>query len=202
MRSGHRVSEGSESEGNAQFIMKILGISGSVRRDSFNQGLLRAARDEASDGVEVQIHSLGDIPLFNADVEQQGMPEPVEQLKSAIAGADALLIACPEYNGSFTGVLKNAIDWASRPAATTPLTGKPAALVGASGGPSGTARAQAALLPVLTACGAIVMPKPGVMVRHSATLFDEHVNLVDQDTRDRLRQQLEALVAFTPKVQS
>jgi chromate reductase, NAD(P)H dehydrogenase (quinone) len=180
--------------------MKILGICGSIRRDSFNRGLLRAAQEEAPDNVALEICHIGDLTPFNADVEQIGAPENVSSLKMAIAGADALLIACPEYNGSFTGVLKNAIDWASRPAATTPLLGKPVALIGASGGPSGTARAQAALLPVLSACGAIVMPKPGVMVRHSATLFDDKVNLTDQDTRDRVRQQIEALAAFARNI--
>jgi chromate reductase, NAD(P)H dehydrogenase (quinone) len=180
--------------------MKILGISGSVRIDSFNRGLLRAARDQAPMGVEVEICKIGDLPSFDADVEKIGAPKAVSELKIAIANADALLIACPEYNGSFTGVLKNAIDWASRPAATTPLSGKPAAILGASGGPSGTARAQAALLPVLYACGVIVMPKPGVMVRHSATLFDENINLVDPDTRDRIRQQIKALTAFAHRI--
>jgi chromate reductase, NAD(P)H dehydrogenase (quinone) len=180
--------------------MKILGICGSVRKASFNRGLLRAAQEEAPEGVEVKIYSVADIELYNADVEQAGAPEPVAAFKRAITEADALLIACPEYNGSFTGVLKNAIDWASRPVASCPLNGKPAALLGASGGPSGTARAQAALLPVLNACGVITMPKPGVVVRHSATLFDEHVNLADQDTRDRIRQQVEALVSFARKI--
>jgi chromate reductase, NAD(P)H dehydrogenase (quinone) len=180
--------------------MKILAICGSSRQESFNRGLLRAARDEAPDGVDVEIYNVGDLPLFDADVEQIGAPRAVSALKMAIANADALLIACPEYNGSYTGVLKNAIDWASRPAATTPLSGKPAAILGASGGPSGTARAQAALLPVLYACGVIVMPKPGIMVRHSATLFDEEINLVDQDTRDRVAQQIEALAEFARKI--
>jgi chromate reductase, NAD(P)H dehydrogenase (quinone) len=188
------------TRGNLKTVMKILGISGSVRIDSFNRGLLRAARDQAPMGVELEIYDVSDLPLFDADVEKVGAPRSVSEFKIAIANADALLIACPEYNGSFTGVLKNAIDWASRPAATTPLSGKPAAILGASGGPSGTARAQSALLPVLYACGVIVMSKPGVMVRHSATLFDENVNLVDPDTRDRIRQQIKALTAFAHRI--
>jgi chromate reductase, NAD(P)H dehydrogenase (quinone) len=187
-------------KGRVTRSMKILGICGSVRKASYNRGLLRAAQEEAPAGVDVEICSIADIELYNADVERTGVPEPVAAFKNAIAEADALLIACPEYNGSFTGVLKNAIDWASRPVASCPLNGKPAALLGASGGPSGTARAQAALLPVLNACGVITMPKPGVVVRHSATLFDEHVNLTDQDTRDRIRQQVEALVSFARKI--
>lgn len=180
--------------------MKILGICGSVREASFNRGLLRAAQEEAPAGAEIEIYNLGDIEPYNADVEQVDPPASVTALKEAISSADALLIACPEYNGSFTGVLKNAIDWASRPMASTPLAGKPAALVGASGGPSGTARAQAALLPVLMATGTIVMPKPGVMVRNSASLFDDDVSLTDQDTRDRVREQVNALVSFAKKI--
>jgi chromate reductase, NAD(P)H dehydrogenase (quinone) len=180
--------------------MKILGICGSVRKGSFNRGLLRAAQEEAPECVEFEIYHIEDIQSYNTDVERAGQPDSVVRFKEAIASADALLIACPEYNGSFTGVLKNAIDWASRPAAETPFSGKPAALLGASGGPSGTARAQAALLPVLNALGVITMPKPGVMVRNSASLFDEDVNLTDSDTRDRIRQQVEALVAFARKI--
>jgi chromate reductase, NAD(P)H dehydrogenase (quinone) len=180
--------------------MKILGISGSVRNGSFNRGLLRAAQDVAPEGVEIEIYDIEDIQAYNADVDRVEPPAEVQAFKAAIADADALLIACPEYNGSFSGVLKNALDWASRPLASTPLMGKPAAMVGASGGPSGTARAQAALLPVLMACGVITMPKPGVMVRNSASLFDEDINLTDQDTRDRIRQQVEALTVFAKKV--
>ncbi len=176
--------------------MKILGICGSVRQGSFNRGLLCAAQEEAPEGVSIDIYDIESIQPYNADVEKEQAPQAVAAFKSAIAGADALLIACPEYNGSFTGVLKNALDWASRPVSTTPLMGKPAALVGASGGPSGTARAQAALLPVLMGCGVVTMPKPGVMVRNSAGLFDDDINLTDQDTRDRIRQQVEALVTF------
>jgi chromate reductase, NAD(P)H dehydrogenase (quinone) len=180
--------------------MKILGISGSIRKKSFNRGLLRAAQELAPEGVEVELYDVADIEPYNTDVESVAAPESVSSFKAAIAEADALLIACPEYNGSFTGVLKNALDWASRPASSTPLLGKPAAMVGASGGPSGTARAQAALLPVLMACGVIVMPKPGVMVRNSSSLFDEDIKLTDQDTRDRVLQQLEALVTFAGKL--
>lgn len=180
--------------------MKILGICGSVREGSFNRGLLRAARDETPDGVELEICGIGDIEPYNGDVEQAGVPDAVASFKSAIAGADAVLIACPEYNASFTGVLKNAIDWASRPVQGNPFMGKPTALVGASGGPSGTARAQAAILPVLTACGAITMPKPAVMVRNSASLFDDQITLTDQDTRDRIRDQVQALVEFARRM--
>lgn len=180
--------------------MKILGISGSIRKKSFNRGLLRAAQELAPEGVEIELYDVADIEPYNGDVESVATPESVTSFKAAIADADALMIACPEYNGSFTGVLKNALDWASRPAVSTPLLGKPGALVGASGGPSGTARAQAALLPVLMACGVIVMPKPGVMVRNSASLFDDEINLTDQDTRDRVLQQVEALATFAGKL--
>jgi chromate reductase, NAD(P)H dehydrogenase (quinone) len=200
MESGRTEFPALMQQKGASQSMKILGISGSIRKKSFNRGLLRAAKDVAPEGVEVEIYDVADIQPYNADVENADYPASVTGFKDAIAEADALLIACPEYNGSFTGVLKNALDWASRPVSSTPLLGKPAAMLGASGGPSGTARAQAALLPVLMGCGVIVMPKPGMMVRNSASLFDDDVNLTDEDTRDRIRQQVEALVTFASKL--
>lgn len=180
--------------------IKILGIPGSLRADSFNRGLLRTACDLAPDGVEVEIYDIDEIDLYRADVDRVEQPEPVKAFKQAIADADALLIASPEYNASFPGVLKNAIDWASRPLAETPLMQKPAAVMGASGGMSGTARAQAALLPVLTACGVLVMPKPGVLVRQAASLFDDNGRMTDPDTREQIRKQVASLVEWTRAV--
>jgi chromate reductase, NAD(P)H dehydrogenase (quinone) len=180
--------------------MKILGISGSVREGSYNRRLLEAAGELAPEGVAIEIFDLDDIPPYDADADSGDRPEPVARLKQAIADADALLIASPEYNASFSGVLKNAIDWASRPLAETPLMGKPAAVMGASGGLSGTARAHVALAPVLDSCGVLVMPKPNVMVRQAAKVFDEDGRLVDSDTRDHVRKLVEALVEWTEKV--
>jgi chromate reductase, NAD(P)H dehydrogenase (quinone) len=182
--------------------MKILGICGSIRTGSYNRALLRVAQQEAPEGVEIAIYEVSDIEVYNADVDNVEQPDSVKAFKNAIAEADALLIACPEYNASFTGVLKNAIDWASRPLSSTPLMGKPAGIVGASGGAGGTVRAQAALLPVLVSCGVIVMPKPGVVVRNSRTIFDENVQLKDQETRDRIRDHVAALATFAERFKS
>src|ERR1700751_743645 len=124
--------------------MKLLGVSGSQRAASFNTALLRAAQECAPDGVTIEIFRLHDLPLFNQDVEDQGDPESVQAWKAAIRDADALLLACPEYNGGITGVLKNAIDWASR-GSPSALAGKIACIVGASPGVTGTVRGQDAL---------------------------------------------------------
>jgi len=122
--------------------MKILGFAGSLRAASYNKALLRAARELAPEGMEIEIFDIGGIPLYNEDVERAGVPAAVEEFRAAIRAADALLIAVPEYNHGVPGVLKNAIDWASRPPRESALAGKPAALLGASPGQTGTARAQ------------------------------------------------------------
>src|SRR5205814_8833807 len=118
------------------------GIAGSLRTGSYNRALLRAAQELAPAGLELLTFDLAPIPLYDGDVEAQGDPEPVGALKTAIRDADALLIVTPEYNYGVPGVLKNAIDWASRPPGQSPLNGKPAALMGATPGMTGTARAQ------------------------------------------------------------
>jgi chromate reductase, NAD(P)H dehydrogenase (quinone) len=180
--------------------MNILAFAGSLRADSHNRKLLRAAEELAPEGVTIRLFELDEIPLYNGDDDGEHQPEPVRQFKQAIAEADALLIGCPEYNASFSGVLKNAIDWASRPLASTPLLNKPAAIMGASGGMSGTARAQTALPPVLMSCGVRVMPKPGVVVRQAASVFDENGRLTDSDTREQIKNQVEALVEFAHRL--
>ena len=121
---------------------QILGIAGSLRLASYNRGLIRAAQQVAPDGVEIAAFDLLPIPLYNADVEAEGAPAPVRDLKERIRAADALLIATPEYNYSIPGVQKNAIDWASRPPQDSPLRHKPIGLMGASPGGFGTVRSQ------------------------------------------------------------
>src|ERR1700686_3470048 len=121
--------------------MNILGISGSLRKGSFNTAALRSARDLAPEGVAIETADLTEIPLYNEDVRAQGYPPAVERFREQIRAADALLFATPEYNLSLSGVLKNAIDWASRPP-DQPFGGKPAAIMGAGAGMAGTARAQ------------------------------------------------------------
>ena len=182
--------------------LTILGIAGSLRRGSYNRGLIRAAIQLAPAGTEVVSHDLGDLPLYNADVEAQGDPQPVARLKRAIAAADALLIATPEYNHCVPGVLKNAIDWASRPARNSVLTGKSVAIIGASTGGGGTARAQAHLRDGLAYTNGLVLPLPEVLVSSAAAKFDAESNLTDAGTRDEVRDLLKALAAWVRRLQT
>lgn len=182
--------------------LTILGIAGSLRRGSYNRGLIRAAIQLAPAGIELVSHDLGDLPLYNADVEAQGDPQPVARLKRAIAAADAQLIATPEYNHCVPGVLKNAIDWASRPPRRSVLTGKPVAMMGASTGGGGTARAQAHLRDGLAYTNGLVLPLPEVLVSSAATKFDDESNLTDAGTRDEIRDLLKALAAWVRRLQA
>jgi chromate reductase len=164
--------------------MRILAIPGSVRRDSHNARLLRYVAERAPEGVEVELwNGLKSIPPYDEDDDTEFPPEPVAELRKAIALADGLLFATPEYNGSIPGVLKNAIDWASRPRATTPLQNKPAAVIGATTGAFGAVWAQADLRKVLSTAGArVVEAELPVAKVHEA--FDELGNL-RADTHDR-----------------
>jgi chromate reductase len=167
--------------------MKVLGIAGSLRRASYNRALLDAARDLAPRSMTIEIFELDDIPLYNADLDVDGVrPFEVERLKKAVADADALLLATPEYNHSIPGVLQNAIDWASRPALKSPLAGKPAAVMGASPGVTGTARSQQQLKLVLMSTLAVVMPHSGVLVGQAPHKIDASGALTDEPTRSFL----------------
>jgi chromate reductase len=176
--------------------LNVVGIAGSLRRGSYNRGLIRAAVDLAPAGMRLTMHELGDLPMFNADVEALGDPDPVRRLKDAIGTADALLIATPEYNRCVPGVLKNAIDWASRPARQSVLTNKPVAIIGASTGGGGTARAQAHLRDGLGYTNGLVLPQPEVLVPFAASRFDEAGDLYDDETKDAIRELLVALAEW------
>lgn len=184
---------------NNRSKIRVLGISGSLRRGSFNSALLRATRDLAPDEVELSIFDLKDVPLYDGDVEAEGDPKAVTDLKEAIRQADGILFATPEYNGSTSGVLKNAIDWASRDRDERSLNGKPAAIIGA-GGFSGTARSQAQLQPVLNETGALLMVKPGVLVTMPWEKFDAEGRLTDEDTRMFLGKHLDAFARWIARV--
>ncbi|MFL5309653.1 MAG: NADPH-dependent FMN reductase [Myxococcales bacterium] len=178
-------------------MQTVLGIAGSLRRDSYNRSLLRAARDLVPSGMTIDLDDqLGSIPPFDEDLEGTGSggPDPVRRLRQKVAAADGVLIATPEYNHSFPGVLKNAIDWLSRPAPEEVLAGKPVAVIGASGGSWGTRLAQSGLRQVLYATESIVLPKPALFVRDAGRLFDVAGRLVDQGTRERLEA---VLVSFS-----
>ncbi|HEX3265219.1 MAG TPA: NADPH-dependent FMN reductase [Candidatus Limnocylindrales bacterium] len=176
--------------------LNVVGIAGSLRRGSYNRGLIRAAIDLAPAGMRVTTQELDDLPMFNADIEADGDPGPVRRLKDAIGAADALLIATPEYNRCVPGVLKNAIDWASRPARQSVLTNKPVAIMGASTGGGGTARAQAHLRDGLGYTNGLVLPQPEVLVPFAASRFDDAGNLHDDETKDALGELLVALAEW------
>ena len=171
----------------------VVGIAGSLRRASFNRGLIRAAAAAAPDVIRIVPHELDAIPMFNADVEALGDPDPVVRLKEAIAGADALLIATPEYNRCVPGLLKNAIDWASRPPRRSVLTNKPIAIMGAATGGGGTARAQAHLRDGLAYTRGLVLPDPEVLVPFASERFDESGDLTDEQTHRAVRALVVAL---------
>ena len=177
----------------------VLALCGSLRRASSNRRLLRAAAELAPSGMLLVLEEeLAAIPLFNEDLESASGegPEAVRRLRARAAAADGLLIATPEYNQSLPGVLKNAIDWLSRPGPGAPLAGKPVAILGATSGPWGTRLAQAALRHVLNATECRVLPSPALYVRDAVKLFDESGALVDSTTRDRLAALLEAFSAW------
>jgi chromate reductase len=179
--------------------LKVLGISGSLRKGSFNTGLLRTALELAPEGMTIDIADIRDIPVYDEDVRAKGFPESVEKFRAAILAADALLIATPEYNYSIPGVLKNAIDWASRPP-SHPFAGKPLAIMGASGGMGGTMRAQYHLRQVAVFLDLHLMNKPEIFVRSAQKLFDADGKLTDADTRKVIGDQLVALAAWTRKL--
>ena len=179
-------------------MTNLVGIAGSLRTGSFNRALLGAAAEVVPDGTRLTILSIDDVPLYNGDVERdRGIPRAVQALKNSIRNADGLVIATPEYNASIPGVLKNAIDWISRPSADIPevLYGKPVALLGASPGRLGTVLSQAAWLPVLrTLRMRLWMAEGPFYVMGAGDLFDES-GLKDDATRERLRKYIAAFAA-------
>ena len=175
--------------------MRLLAISGSLRRDSQNTLLLRAAAEVLPAGVELEVYDgLKNVPPYDQDDDVEPAPAEVAALRAAVAGADAVLIATPEYNSSVPGTLKNALDWASRPMATNAFRSKPVAVIGSSAGAFGAVWAQAELRKVLAAMGARVVDTE-VSVGHASEKFDADGRLVDEDIREQLRDALAALTA-------
>jgi chromate reductase len=178
---------------------RVLAIPGSLRRGSYNRRLLEAAAQCAPTEMAVDIcEEVGSLPLFDEDLERMtdGGPDPVRRLRKQVASADGLLIGTPEYNQSIPGVLKNAIDWLSRPAPDEVLAGKPVAIVGASTGRWGTRLSQSALRQVLTATEALVMPRPMMFVREAGALFDNEGRLTDEATGKQLEAVMLALASW------
>ncbi|MCS7123859.1 MAG: NAD(P)H-dependent oxidoreductase [Candidatus Bathyarchaeota archaeon] len=177
----------------------VLGFAGSLRRGSYNKGLLRAAAELMPKNAKLEIFDLEGIPLYNQDFESD-MPARVKEFKEKIRRADAILIATPEYNYSFPGVLKNAIDWASRPPGGNAFEGKPVAVMSASIGMLGGARAQYHLRQVLVSLNMHPINKPEVIVPLAGEKFDDKGRLIDAKTRDKIRELLESLIEWTIRI--
>ncbi|MBE2276175.1 MAG: NAD(P)H-dependent oxidoreductase [Rhodobacteraceae bacterium] len=174
----------------------ILGLSGSLRRASFNAGLLRAAAEVAPPGVTVTIGSIREVPLYDADLEaEKGLPPAVAELQAQLAQATGLLLVTPEYNNGIPGVFKNAIDWMSRGPGLALFVGKPVALLGASPGGFGTILAQAHWLPVLRTLRAELWTGGRMQVSRARTVFDEHGTLTEDTTRQQLAEFLHGFAA-------
>ncbi len=180
-------------------MIKIVGISGSLRKGSFNTALLLAAAEVSPKDCVLEIASIRGIPLYDGDMEKEiGIPEAVVKLKERIAVADGLLLATPEYNSSIPGVLKNAIDWLSRPPEDIPwvFANRPVGIIGATPGQGGTRFSQTAWLPVLRSLGARAWFGRQLYVSQAAGLFDGSGKLVDEKTRGRLESFMEGFAAF------
>lgn len=179
--------------------MKILGISGSLRKNSLNTAALRACQSLLPDSATMELFDISTIPLYNEDVRELGFPESVQMLREKIAAADALVIAAPEYNYSIPGVLKNAIDWASRPP-SQPFDGKPIALLGVTPGGLGTSRSQYHLRQVFIYLNGLLLNRPEVMISAGPSKFDAEGKLTDKETAEKISKMLIALQEWTQKI--
>jgi chromate reductase len=183
-----------------QTSIRILGITGSLRRGSYNRAALRTAQKLVPNNAVLEIFELDKIPPFNQDLEKQP-PQAVVDLKEKIRSADAIPFVTPEYNYPIPGVLKNAIDWASRPYGDNAWDSKPVAVMGASVGTLGTVRAQYHLRQVFVDLNVYPLNRPEVMIANAAEKFDKDGNLTDQKTREMIKQLMDALVLWTTKYQ-
>jgi chromate reductase len=179
---------------------RILGIAGSLRRDSYNRAALRAATGLVPEGATMEVFEIDGIPGFNQD-DEKNPPQKVVEFKRKIRESDAILIVTPEYNYSIPGVLKNAIDWASRPYGDSAWSGKPVAIMGASPGMLGTARAQYHLRQCFVFLDMHPINQPEVMISKASERFDQEGNLTDEKTKDLIRKLLAALMQWTFRLQ-
>ena len=179
--------------------IRILGIAGSLRDASYNRGTLRAAANLVPEGASIEVFELNGIPAFSQD-EEQNPPAKVAELKRKIREADAILFVTPEYNYSVPGVLKNAIDWASRPYGDNAWNGKPAAIMGASVGAIATARAQYHLRQIMVFLNMFPVNRPEVMIGNAAERFDAQGNLTDEKTKELIGNLLRNLVDWTRRI--
>jgi chromate reductase, NAD(P)H dehydrogenase (quinone) len=181
--------------------VKVLALSGSLRKGSFNTLALHAAKELAPPGMTIELYDLAPMPMYNDDVRLAGYPPVAQAFRSAIAASDAILFASPEYNYSVSGVLKNAIDWASR-VPNMPFDGKTAAIIGASGGALGTARSQRDLRWIMSGLNVYVVNLPHVYIGSAAQKFDANGKLTDLPTRDFIKQLLENLRDLTVRLRA
>jgi chromate reductase len=179
--------------------VRVLAISGSLRKGSYNTALLRAAIELAPEGVTLEIADIGALPHYDDDVYAKGFPEPIARFRDQCSNAEAFLMATPEYNYSISGVLKNAIDWASRPP-NQPFAGKVLGIVGATPYLGGTVRAQVHLRQIAVFLDLHVVNKPEVQVRQAKDHFDADNKLTDETTKKLLRQHLEVLAKLTRRL--
>ena len=179
--------------------ISVLGICGSLRKASYNMATLRTAIALKPAGMAVTVADISQIPPYNEDVRAEGFPPTVETLRQQIAASDALLFACPEYNYSMSGVLKNAIDWASRPP-DQPFAGKPIAIIGAAAGMAGSARAQYDLRRSCVFLDMHPLNKPEVLIGQAQTKFDAEGNLLDEVAKNLIRDLMAALVGWTRQI--
>jgi chromate reductase len=179
--------------------LRILGFAGSLRKNSYNRAALRAAQALTPDGATLEIYDLAAIPLYNDDVREQGYPPAAQDFRDKIAAADALLMVTPEYNYSISGVLKNAIDWASRPPGP-PMSSKPVAIMGATQGLWGTTKAQHHLRQCCVFLNLWPVNKPEVLIAQAQTKFDANGNLTDEATKKIIAELMTNLVGWTKRL--
>ena len=181
--------------------MKLLGVSGSLRKQSYNSGALRAISSVLPAGVTLEIADIAQLPFFNTDVEQVGLPETVKKFRAEVAAADALIFAVPEYNFSLTGALKSALEWLSRPP-NPPVNAKPCAIFGASVSPLGTARGQFHFRHVAVSLNMHMVNVPHVDITNAKSKFDEQSQLSDAASLDSLKQLVSELQALTKRLRA
>ena len=183
-------------------MTKILGIAGSLRVKSFNRALLAHAAKTAPAGMTIEIFDLKPIPMFDQDVEAKGYPEAVAKLHAAVGAADGVLLCTPEYNSGMPGVLKNALDWMSRPPGKATCTGKPVAVMGTTPGGGGTGRVQITMPPVLQGMGMLQLVGATVAIPSAGTAFDAEGNLIDERAKAAVASALKALDAWIAKLRT
>lgn len=177
-------------------VLHVVAFAGSLRKNSLNRGLLRAAVEEAPEGMAIEIVEIDQIPVYNQDLEEGGFPRAVARLHEAIAGADGLLIATPEYNHGVAGVTKNVVDWASRPPRSSSLDRLPVGIMGVTPGRTGTARGQSQLRQAFVFTNSFVMPQPEMLVAGAREKFSDEGELHDEATREHLRRYLNAFAEW------